>query len=173
MPRMSVIRLIPGTICHSSGVGCSYFLFRYNICTNLSQHNCHLNREYCHGILGATPRCSSQAGGHLTKIFKLEYRRTYQKKNCIRIPEESLSDKSTAQWGTSGVVELDQNLKDSPFHSFVGRAHAHERRGSNLAGCTGTSKQLEVHVQPGHTEFIDRRHRPCYNIKTKLKSRGN
>ena len=92
---------------------------------------------------------------------------------CIRILGESLSEKSTAQWGTSSVVELDQNLKDPPFHGFVERAHSHKRRRSNLAGCTDTSKQLQVHVQPGRTEFIDRRHHLCYNTKTKLKSRGN
>ena len=36
----------------------------------------------------------------------------------------------------------------------------------------GTSKLLQVHVQPGRTEFVERRHHPCYNTKTKLKSRG-
>ena len=93
---------------------------------------------------------------------------------CIWIPEESLSDKSTTQRGTSGVVELDQNPKHPPFHAFVGRAHSHKQRGRNLVGCTDISKQLQVHVQPGRMEFIDRpRHHLCYNTKTKLKSRGN
>ena len=50
---------MPGTTCHSSGVGYNCFLFRYNIYANgLSQHDHHLKREYYYGILGATPQCS-------------------------------------------------------------------------------------------------------------------
>ena len=29
------------------------------------------------------------------------------------------------------------------------------------------------HVQRGRTEFVDRKHHPCYNTKTKLTSRGD
>ena len=86
-----------------------------------------------------------------------------------------MSDKSTA-WGTSGVVELSQNLKDSPIHSLRGE-YTLTSGGGAIWGCwccwhAGTSKLLQVHVQPGRMEFVERRHHPRYNTKPKLKSRG-
>ena len=49
--------------------------------------------------------------------------------------------------------------------------------GGAIWGCwcclhADTPKLLQVHVQLGCTEFIERRHHPCYNTKIKLKSRG-
>ena len=49
--------------------------------------------------------------------------------------------------------------------------------GGAIWGCwcclhADTPKLLQVHVQPGCTEFVERRHHPCYNTKIKLKSRG-